>query len=77
MHGQILVDTVSKGYFGDKTVEEVMTFMRCWQQIHNKKMLKGRKTGMHEVNTTTSLELASMVDELSRKMNLLIKRMLW
>ena len=29
---------------------------------------------MHEVNTFTSPELASMVDELSRKMNLLLKK---
>ena len=29
---------------------------------------------MHEVNTFTSPELASMVDELSRKMNLLLRK---
>ena len=29
---------------------------------------------MHEVNTSTSPELASIVDELSRKMNLLLRK---
>ena len=74
MYGQTLVDTASGGYFGDKTAEEVYDIYEMLATNSQQKAVRGRRAGMHEVNTSTSPELASMVDELSRKMNLLLKK---
>ena len=73
MHGQTLVDTVAEGYFGDKTVKEVYDIYEMLATNSQQKAVRGRRASIHEVNMFSS-NLASQLDEISRKMNMLINR---
>ena len=71
MNGQTLVDTAAGGYFGDKTAEEVYDIYETLATNSQQKAVRGRRAGVHEVSSSSS-DLNSKVDDLTRKMNLLL-----
>ena len=74
MRGQTLVDTAAGGYFGEKMAEEVYDIYEMLATNSQQKAVRGRRAGIHEVNTSSSPNLASQIYELSRKLNMLISR---
>ena len=67
------MDTIAGGYFSGKTTEEVYDIYEMLATNSQQKVVRGRRTGIHKVNMFSS-NLASQLDEMSRKMNMLINR---
>ena len=65
------MDTAAGGYFGDKTAEEVYDIYEMLATNSQQKAVRGRRAGVYEVSSSSS-DLNSKVDDLARKMNMLL-----
>ena len=54
MHDQTLVDTMAGGYFGNKTADEVYDIYEMLATNFQQKAARGRRVGIHEVNSNSS-----------------------